>query len=110
MSPRSAQESKDARPFQLIVTIINISVVIAFSFTPYIDWAAHLFGLLSGIFLGGVYFFIRTPAKILALVCWICLFSAGIAILYGVPVYDPGLLDYCGRIRATYGSTTPCPW
>ena len=33
---------------QFIMVVVNISVIIGFSFVPYIDWAAHIFGLISG--------------------------------------------------------------
>jgi hypothetical protein len=36
--------------------VFNIVIVMLLSFIPYIDWAAHLFGLLSGILLGLWYF------------------------------------------------------
>jgi hypothetical protein len=35
---------------------INITVVMLLSLIPYIDWAAHLFGLLGGVLLGLWYF------------------------------------------------------
>ena len=31
--------------------VVNIAVVVAFSFTPYIDWAAHILGLVGGALL-----------------------------------------------------------
>jgi hypothetical protein len=42
------EAAQQQRSFQLIMAIINISVIIGFSFVPFIDWAAHVFGLLGG--------------------------------------------------------------
>ena len=46
-SDGDAQEIQQ-RAFQFVIAIVNVSVIIGFSFVPYIDWAAHIFGLIGG--------------------------------------------------------------
>lgn len=61
-SPSAANYGEDdgsaqsARGAQLMLAVINIAIVIAFSFTPFIDWAAHGGGLIGGCLLAIWYF------------------------------------------------------
>jgi membrane associated rhomboid family serine protease len=44
-----SSEDYGAKAFSLVICVVNILVIVGFSFVPFIDWAAHLGGLLSGI-------------------------------------------------------------
>lgn len=46
----------EIRREQLIHILINVVVVGAFSFIPFVDWAAHLGGFVSGITIGIMFF------------------------------------------------------
>ena len=46
-------QTQARRGVQFLIIVLNVMVVVAFSFVPFVDWAAHLFGLLGGLLLGG---------------------------------------------------------
>lgn len=71
----------------------SVIVVLAFSFMPYVDWAAHLGGLLAGMFVGFVTFSIHMESYCLRLL-W---FLVGAALTLGfiVPCLD---LMYSGDV------------
>lgn len=48
------------RSAQFVVCCINMAVVISFSAVPYVDWAAHLAGMVAGVLLGAMVF-VRAP-------------------------------------------------
>jgi membrane associated rhomboid family serine protease len=51
------------RGFQFVMAVANIMVIIGFSFVPYVDWAAHVFGLLGGMLLGAWFFAVRPACE-----------------------------------------------
>eukprot|EP00548_Thalassiothrix_antarctica_P008999 CAMPEP_0194137860 /NCGR_PEP_ID=MMETSP0152-20130528/7689_1 /TAXON_ID=1049557 /ORGANISM="Thalassiothrix antarctica, Strain L6-D1" /LENGTH=297 /DNA_ID=CAMNT_0038835037 /DNA_START=44 /DNA_END=937 /DNA_ORIENTATION=+ len=75
---------------QLVHILINVVIVGAFSFIPFVDWAAHLGGFISGITIGIVFFscMIRQPVLLyscvmVGIVLTISVFSWGIRSMYG---------------------------
>jgi membrane associated rhomboid family serine protease len=49
-------EEVHARAGYLVMVVLNILITLSFSTVPYIDWAAHLGGLLGGMMIGGIIF------------------------------------------------------
>jgi hypothetical protein len=88
---------------QLSGTVICIIIVMLFSFVPYVDWAAHVGGLLSGMAIGLTIFSCYT-----ATICWrIIWFVVGLALtvvyftvtfmyLYNKVEPNEALRDVCG--------------
>lgn len=88
---RTAQEQigHEVRKEQLQHVLMNVVVIGLFSFVPFIDWAAHLGGFVSGITIGIIFFscMIRSrPVMILGCVVGIVLtltvFIMGIQYMY----------------------------
>jgi len=50
--PAPGADAAGARGQGLLAVVVNVAVVLAFSFSPTIDWTAHVFGLLGGLLLG----------------------------------------------------------
>lgn len=82
------------RKEQCIGVTCSVVVVLAFSFMPYVDWAAHLGGLLAGMFVGFMCFSIHMESFCLRLL-W---FLVGMALTFGffVPCID---LMYSGEVQ-----------
>jgi len=87
----TAQEhiGHEVRKEQLIHVLINVVVIGAFSFVPFIDWAAHLGGFISGITIGMIFFSCmirRRPFMVMSCVIGIVLtvivFSLGMQQMY----------------------------
>jgi len=114
VSPRAAAvaaaqaaDDQAQRMAQFVLCLVNIGVIISFSFTPLIDWAAHLCGLLGGVLLGTVAAARRRggpPADQARLIAPALVLFVGLAALALVMLFFPGgglvhandeLLDYC---------------
>jgi len=74
---------------QLIHILINVVVVGAFSFVPFVDWAAHLGGFVSGIAIGIMFFscMLRRPiflfsCVMVGIVLTVIVFTWGIQAMY----------------------------
>lgn len=82
------------RKEQCIGVTCSVVVVLAFSFMPYVDWAAHLGGLLAGMFVGFMCFSIHMESFCLRLI-W---FLVGMALTFGffIPCID---LMYSGEVQ-----------
>jgi membrane associated rhomboid family serine protease len=88
---------------QLSGTVICIIIVMLFSFIPYVDWAAHVGGLLSGMAIGLTIFSCYT-----ATICWrVIWFVVGFALtvayfavtflyMYNRVTPNEALRDVCG--------------
>ena len=50
---------RQGKPMQLVMCVVNMLVVLGFSMVPYIDWAAHAFGMLGGLLVGFITLFCR---------------------------------------------------
>ncbi|KAL7451069.1 hypothetical protein ACHAWC_002911 [Mediolabrus comicus] len=95
----AAQES---RKEQRVHVIFGIVIVMAMSFIPYVDWAAHLGGLVVGFFIGLVCFSFTMRNKF-GTVFWlgvgiaggIILYSTFIAIMFTTET-DDQMRDICG--------------
>ena len=102
-----AEEEQSKRVAQLMLAILNIGVVMAFSLTPLIDWAAHTFGLIGGLLGGGALFAWRQGRTRLAATCavvFVSTFVVGVVLLFtpGVVLFPPELLDLCAWEAAVY--------
>ncbi len=71
----------EMRMEQLHMSLYSILMVMAFSFVPFVDWASHLGGLISGFAIALVCFAPRIKTKSFA-VFWFCLGLAINCIIY----------------------------
>jgi hypothetical protein len=104
--------------------LLSSCAQVAFSFTPLIDWAAHLGGLVGGALLGGWFFApgcstllstgrTRTTMSICSLLVFLCLSSFLLAMLYvgGVVPITPTLRDFCRWEQLAYPAyNIQCPF
>jgi membrane associated rhomboid family serine protease len=77
----------EVRQEQLRATLCSVTVVMAFSFVPYVDWAAHFGGFLAGFTAGFLCFAPRIKTKSYA-IFWFVVGVVMNAFLYG------GLISY----------------
>lgn len=92
-----------SRKHQSCLVIGGILIVAAMSFIPYVDWAAHLGGMIAGFALGLVLFAYRIRnwcLKLFWLVAGalvaVALYSAGVAYMYTMVETNEELRDVCG--------------
>ena len=115
-SPRAAAaaaaDEQAPRMAQFVLCLVNIGVIVSFSFTPLIDWAAHLAGLVGGILLGTVASARRLGGErqarlaVPALVLFSGLAALALFLLFapaGYVVAPPELLDCACRKPARAG-------
>lgn len=100
------------RSFQLVMCFINITIVIGFSFVPYVDWAAHSGGLLGGALIAMITFgkAVSAPrrrrmvqwgaAAVLAIFCLISLI-----VTYTSITPPAELLWICGEVQPAFPET-----
>lgn len=92
-----------SRKQQAALVIGGIVIVGAMSFIPYVDWAAHLGGMIAGFVLGMVLFSCRIRNWIFKLI-WlvvgvgltVVLYSVGMAYMYTMVETNEELRDVCG--------------
>ena len=90
-----ADETHHQRIAQLMIALINIGIIMAFSLTPLIDWAAHLFGLIGGVIIGCAIFGSSLIFRGSFLAFYALFLALGLAVLYsGLITYPESLLDY----------------
>jgi membrane associated rhomboid family serine protease len=90
-----ADETHNQRIAQLMIALINIGIIMAFSLTPLIDWAAHLFGLIGGVIIGCALFGNSLMFRGIFLAFFAFVLAAGISVLYsGLISYPESLLTY----------------
>lgn len=91
--------------FQLVLVVINALVVLGFSAVPYIDWAAHAFGMLGGALIACVLFGHRIASeRRRRAVRWGGGVAAALLSLVGIVVVcssapPVGLLWICGEVQ-----------
>jgi len=94
--------AEKSRRVQACHVILGIIIVMAMSFIPYVDWAAHLGGLVTGFVIGIVCFSFTMRSKFGA-VFWlgvgiaasVVLYSTFIAIIFTTKT-DDEMRDVCG--------------
>ncbi|CAB9517419.1 RHOMBOID-like [Seminavis robusta] len=91
----TAQErvAHQVRKEQCMGVTCSVLVVLAFSFIPYVDWAAHLGGLMAGLFVGFMCFSIHMESYCLRLV-WF-LVGMGLTLGFFIPCID---IMYSGNV------------
>ena len=84
----------------------GIILVMAMSFIPYVDWAAHLGGLAAGFVIGLVCFSFKIRNWFLILVWFVvgvgtalALFSCALAYMYNMVEANDDLRDVCGYYK-----------
>lgn len=107
------------RMFQFVMCFINILIIIGFSFVPFIDWAAHIFGLIGGLLLG-IFAFRRHinyesalktfGLRVGAPVLFVVLFFLGVALVYSVEKPPRSLLAYCNYLQSFYPTEITRCW
>jgi membrane associated rhomboid family serine protease len=91
----AADETHQQRIAQLMIAVINIGIIMAFSFTPLIDWAAHLFGLIGGVLIAGAIFGNTFFFRFSSLAAFTFCLIIGISVLYSGIIYvSEPLLNY----------------
>jgi energy-converting hydrogenase Eha subunit G len=100
----------------LYVVVVNIVITLCFSFVPFVDWSAHLGGLIGGMFVAAAIFSskikegkYRPWVRIVGVVGTIvCLVMATVQIhFFTHPSRD--LLHICKLFRQEYNDPTmPC--
>jgi len=92
-----------SRKQQATLVIGGIVIVMAMSFIPYVDWAAHLGGVLAGFVLGLVCFSFKIRSWFFMLIWFvvgvgstIALYSALMAYMYNGVEVNEDLRDVCG--------------
>jgi len=92
-----------SRKQQASLVIGGIVIVAAMSFIPYVDWAAHLGGMIAGFVLGLVCFsfkirnwFFMMVWLVVGVGSCIALYSAGMAYMYNEVETKDELRDVCG--------------
>ena len=96
----------EVRMEQLSESLCSVTIVLAFGFVPYVDWAAHLGGLIAGFVAGFICFapWIKTRH------CAVFWFAVGVAmnlifyiltLTYLYSSVEPGadLKDVCGYYK-----------
>ncbi|KAL7466643.1 hypothetical protein ACHAXS_006936 [Conticribra weissflogii] len=97
---------EQSRKEQACAVIGGIVVVMAMSFIPYVDWSAHLGGLVAGFVIGLVCFSFKIRMWIFMLV-WlivgvgttIALYSGALAYMYNEVEVKDDLRDVCGYYK-----------
>jgi membrane associated rhomboid family serine protease len=84
------------RKEQCAFVLCNVTIVMLFSFIPYVDWAAHLGGLLAGFCVGMIIFAVDLKKAVFSKLFWL-LVGVGITAVYFVVVFQQ---MYSGKIEA----------
>jgi membrane associated rhomboid family serine protease len=104
---RAERAGERSRKEQACLVIGGIIIVMAMSFIPYVDWAAHLGGLCAGFVIGMVCFSFKIRNWFFIFVWFvvgvgsaIALFSAGLAYMYNKVEASEDLRDGTFRLIA----------
>jgi len=98
-----------SRKEQACLVIGGIVIVALMSFIPFVDWAAHLGGMIAGFVLGAVCFSFKIRSWFF-MVIWfvvgvgstIVLYSAGMAYMYNDVEVKDELRDVCGYYQQQF--------
>lgn len=99
------------RKEQCAGVMCSVTVVLLFSFVPYVDWAAHLGGLLAGFCVGMIIFAADLKKAICSKLLWL-LVGVAITVVYFVVVFErmysgdiepsEALRDVCGYYQQNF--------
>lgn len=98
----------EVRQEQCFAVTCSVIVVMLFSFIPYVDWAAHLGGLVAGFVIGIVMFATEVESHFLK-VAWILVGVAATLITFAVSLdymYDEGNVEIVEELRDVCGYYT----
>jgi membrane associated rhomboid family serine protease len=105
---RTSQEkiAEEVRSEQCCAVSCSVIVVLLFSFIPFVDWAAHAFGLLSGFVIGIPVF----ACDIRSNICWrIVWFIVGVlltVLMFAISIvymYTPGTIELIDELHDVCG-------
>lgn len=104
---RGDANEQHQRSVQFVMVFVNILIVLSFSAVPYIDWAAHAGGLVSGCTLGCIMFgrtlsssFRRRVVVSIGALLWVTGLVAMLVVLFTVLNPMQGLKDVCALMIA----------
>lgn len=105
---REARVAQQVRKEQCFVVTCSVIVILAFSFVPFVDWAAHLGGLVAGVFVGMLLFSIDHH-WICGKLVWMILGAATTIVAFGLALkammdVEPPqeLRDVCGYYQQNF--------
>jgi membrane associated rhomboid family serine protease len=99
------------RKEQCMGVMCSVTIVLLFSFIPYVDWAAHLGGLLAGFCVGMILFAVDLKKAICSKLLWLCVgvaitgayFVVVFRIMYSGDVQpSEALRDVCGYYQQNF--------
>ncbi|KAG7344274.1 rhomboid family protein [Nitzschia inconspicua] len=93
------------RKEQCAGVMCSVTIVMLFSFIPYVDWAAHLGGLLAGFCAGMILFAIDLKRACLSKFFWL-LVGVALTVVYFVVVFQrmySGNVEYAEELRDVCG-------
>jgi len=107
---------RQVRKEQCVAVTCSVIVVLAFSFIPYVDWAAHLGGLLSGLAVGIFIFACEIESVIWRLAWSMVGIAATVAYFYATLDYmysgkvqpSPELQNVCQYYQQALGDNYQC--
>jgi membrane associated rhomboid family serine protease len=115
---RSKQDrvGRQVRKEQCAAVTCSVIVIMCFSFIPYVDWAAHLGGLVTGIFVGASIFACqiqsmcgRAVLVLMSLAATVACLSFGFVYMYSGAVQPMAeLADVCAYYQQTMGNEYEC--
>lgn len=108
-SKRGTPEEQQRRRRTLYTLFINIAVVVAMSFLPFVDWGAHIGGLVGGAIASAAIFADRlSAAEARSRLRWTAVAAYGVLLLtllaLALAADDPpeGLGNLCEEVKASY--------